>query len=352
MYPCVCINLDKIAKNVRVLQELTGRYHVEITAVTKVFAGDRKIAETLVGQGIQKFGDSRIENIKNYEDLPCEKWLIRMPSLSEAEETVKHCDVSVNSELGTLKALDQAARHQNKEHKVILMVDLGDLREGYFREKDLEEAVNYVKAAKGLQLYGLGTNLTCISFVQSDEEKMNRLLSLSEKYGATACISGGNSATLHLMMEGGIPQGIGNLRLGESILFGRERACYEYLPGTYNDAFILEAEVIEAKEKPSMPIGKIGADSYGHVPVFIDKGIRKRIICALGKQDIDVETMWPVEKGVEIVGASSDHFVVDVTDADHDFQPGDKICFRLGYFAVMRAFTSKYVNKVYEGGSL
>ena len=104
---------------------------------------------------------------------------------------VQFCDVSVNSELETLKALNQQAIQLKKKHKVILMVDLGDLREGYFKEEHLTEAINYAKQAKELDLYGLGTNLTCFSFVQSDEEKMNRLLGLAKKYDASVCISGG-----------------------------------------------------------------------------------------------------------------------------------------------------------------
>lgn len=223
MYPCIHINLDKIAENVRVMKDLTEKHHIEITGVTKVFGGEERIAQTLVNQGIKRLGDSRIENIRNYENLPCEKWLIRMPSISEAREVVQFCDVSVNSELETLKALNQQAIQLKKKHKVILMVDLGDLREGYFKEEHLAEAINYAKQAKGLDLYGLGTNLTCFSFVQSDEEKMNRLLGLAKKYDASVCISGGNSATIHLMLENGIPEGINNLRLGESVLFGRER---------------------------------------------------------------------------------------------------------------------------------
>lgn len=345
MYPCVHIDLDKIAENAKIMKELTGKYGIEITGVTKVFGGESRIASVLTAQGITKLGDSRIENIKKYASLNCEKWLIRMPSVSVAEDAVRYCDVTVNSEITTLEALNRAALHQGKKHKVILMADLGDLREGFIKEEELAQAVTYVKAKKGLELYGLGTNLTCFSFVQSDEEKMNRLLTLAKKYDATACISGGNSATLRLMLDGGIPAGINNLRLGESVLFGRERATYQYLPGTHNDAFIMEAEIIEAKEKPSMPIGTIGADSYGHTPVFTDHGIRKRIICALGRQDVDVETMWPVDEGAEIIGASSDHLIVDVTDVSHDYKVGETIKFRLGYFAVMRAFTSKYVEK-------
>lgn len=345
MYPCVHIDLDKIAENARIMKELTGKYGIEITGITKVFGGESRIASTLTAQGITKLGDSRIENIKKYASLNCEKWLIRMPSVSEAKDAVRYCDVTVNSETEVLEALNRAALRQGKKHKVILMADLGDLREGYIKEEELAQAVTYVKAKRGLELYGLGTNLTCFSFVQSDEEKMNRLLTLAKKYDATACISGGNSATLRLMLDGGIPAGINNLRLGESVLFGRERATYQYLPGTHNDAFIMEAEIIEAKEKPSMPIGKIGADSYGHTPVFKDHGIRKRIICALGRQDVDVETMWPVDEGAEIIGASSDHLIVDVTDVSHNYKVGETIKFRLGYFAVMRAFTSRYVEK-------
>ena len=137
MYPCIHITLDKIAENVRVMKDLTEKHHIEITGVTKVFGGEERIAQTLVNQGIKRLGDSRIENIRNYENLLCEKWLIRMPSISEAREVVQFCDVSVNSELETLKALNQQAIQLKKKHKVILMVDLGDLREGYFKEEHL-----------------------------------------------------------------------------------------------------------------------------------------------------------------------------------------------------------------------
>ena len=350
MYPRVHVDLDKIAKNAKRMIDITAEYGIEIMGVTKVFGGALPIASVLVEQGIRKLGDSRIENIKNYKMLPCEKWLIRMPAIGEAEEVVRYCDVSLNSEIETLRVLDQNAVRIGKTHKVVLMVDLGDLREGYIKETELAECVNFVRDAEGLELYGLGTNLTCFSFVQSDEEKMTRLLALSQKYHATTCVSGGNSATVHLMLEGGIPKGINCLRLGESLLFGRERACYEYLPGMYRDAFVIEAEIIECKEKPSMPIGRIGADSYGRIPAFEDKGIRTRVICAMGKQDIDAETMWPLDSGIEIIGASSDHLMVDVTESKHPYTVGEKIRFRLGYFSTMRAFTSKYVEKKYEGG--
>lgn len=350
MYPCVTVDLEKLGHNVRSLKRLCGQYGIEILGITKVFGGELPIASVLVENGLHMLGDSRIENIKKYRALPCEKWLIRMPGVSEARETVRYCDVSLNSELQTLKALDREAKRQKKIHKAVLMADLGDLREGCIEESDLAECAEFARQAEGLELYGLGTNLTCFSFVQPDQEKLSRLAQLARKYGAGTYVSGGNSATIQLMLQGGIPEGVNSLRLGEALLFGRERSGYQYLPDMYNDAFCVEAEVIECKEKPSMPFGTIGRDSYGKRPEFTDRGWRMRAICAMGRQDVDPETMWPEDEGIEIVGASSDHFVVDITDAARRYEVGDCIRFRLGYFAAMRAFTSRYVKKKYVGG--
>ena len=349
MYPRVTVDLDKLAENVRSIIKLCSGYGIGVLGVTKVFAGEPEIAEVLVRNGLSMLGDSRIDNIEKYSHLKCEKWLIRMPGISDAERCVRFCDVSLNSEAATLRALDAEALRQGKKHRVVLMADLGDLREGCFEEAELAGCAELVKNSDGLELYGLGTNLTCFSFVQPDNEKLSRLAALAERYDAKTYVSGGNSATVQLMLSGGIPAGVNSLRLGEAVLFGRERAGFTYLPGMHNDAFIAEAEVIECKEKPSMPIGTIGCNSYGVRPVFEDKGIRKRAICAMGRQDIDAETMWPVDEGIEIIGASSDHFVIDVTELDRDVRPGDILQFRLGYFAVMRAFTSSYVRKQYIG---
>jgi predicted amino acid racemase len=278
-----------------------------------------------------------------------ERWMIRTPAISEATQVVADAELSLNSDLAVLKALDRAALEAGKLHKVILMADLGDLREGFFDREELLRTAGAVREdMKGLSLAGVGVNLTCFSFVQSDTEKMLRLLALSRELGLPSpVVSGGNSAALDLMLRGGFPEGVNNLRLGESLLFGRERARYRYLEGTENDAFLLRAEIVECREKPSMPVGTIGSDSYGRTPVFSDRGIRKRAICAVGRQSVDSETMWPADPGVEILGASSDHLVLDVTDSEKDYRTGDLVAFRLGYFSTMRAFTSPYVEKRY-----
>lgn len=352
MYPRVSIYLSRIRNNARVVAGLCAGHKLFITGVSKVVRGDPRIVQTFVDAGIRRIGDSRVENLARLQGLGVEKWLIRPPMCSETEKLVQYADVSLNSELATICAIAAAARACGKKHKVVLMADLGDIREGYVDYEELVDTAVQVEQMDGVELYGLGTNLTCFSFIQPDEAKMQQLAELahrvSERIGREInVVSGGNSATLDLMLRGGICPGVNNLRLGESLLFGKERAKYRFLPGTHNDAFILECEIVELKEKPSLPWGEVGVDSYGNRPSFQDHGKRLRAVCALGKQDFDAETAVPVDEGIKMLGASSDHLMLDLTESERHYQVGDIVELKLGYFATMRAFTSEYVEKVY-----
>lgn len=352
MYPFVRVNKKHLLENVRAVTELCAAKNIAVTGVTKVFGADPEIAAVYVAGGITRLGDSRVENLKLLKGLAAEKWLIRPPMLSEVEDLVLYADASLNSELATIQAINAAALAKGKVHKVILMVDLGDIREGFVDHDELMAVALKTEKMKGVHLYGIGVNLTCFSFIQSDSEKMTALMELSNRIGEKIgreleVVSGGNSATLDLMMKGGISEGVNNLRLGESLLFGKERANYTFLPGTHKDVFTLECEIVELKEKPSIPWGTVGVDSYGSSPAFTDRGMRLKAICALGKQDFDVETSTPVDEAIIILGASSDHLMLDVTDSSNTYKVGDTIELQLGYFSTMRAFTSRYVRKVY-----
>ncbi len=351
MYPEIRINTSRLLHNVKVMVNLCNQYNVKITGITKMFGADVNLAQIYLDGGIHVLGDSRIENLSKLTKLEAEKWLIRIPMLSEAAVIVKSADVSLNSELCTLQALDAAAKQQKKIHKVILMVDLGDIREGFFNQELLLQTAKAVKKMNYLQLYGIGTNLTCFSFVHPDSEKLLQLQKLGSMIDGglqELIVSGGNSATIELMMNRGLPKGINNLRLGESLLFGRERASYRYIEDTYSDVFVLRAEIVELKEKPSLPWGKVGVDSYGRRPIFEDRGLRIKAICAVGRLDIDIETMRPLDPGIQILGASSDHLMLDITDSEFSYKIGDLVEFVMGYFSTMRAFASRSVAKVYQ----
>ncbi|MBD7984492.1 alanine/ornithine racemase family PLP-dependent enzyme [Sporosarcina sp. Sa2YVA2] len=352
MYPIVYVNKEHLLENVRSVTALCATQNIEVTGVTKVFAGDPEIARIYVEGGIRRLGDSRVENLKQLQGLDAEKWLIRPPMIDEIEALVAYADASLNSELETIQAINDAALKAEKVHNVILMVDLGDIREGFIDHDELVSVAIETEKMRGVHLYGIGVNLTCFSFVQSDKEKMSVLSELAEvisnKIGRKLdIVSGGNSATLDLMLKDGIPGEVTNLRLGESLLFGKERAHFTFLPDTHQDVFTLACQIVEVKEKPSVPWGEIGVDSYGNSPTFIDRGIRKKAICAIGKQDFDVETSTAIDQDLIVLGASSDHLMLDVTDCEKAYKVGDIIEFQLGYFSTMRAYTSKYVTKKY-----
>jgi len=351
-YPALKVNLDKLESNTRLLVEKCAAMGISVSAVTKVFCGIPEIAVAMVKGGANYLADSRIENLKKMQCLDIPKMLLRIPMLSQVEEVVEYADISLNSEYEVMKALSNEAIKRGKVHQIILMVDLGDLREGVW----VDEAMDYadkIMELEGIKLIGIGTNLTCYGAVIPNEGNLSKLVeiadSIEKKHNIKlSIISGGNSSSVYLVGKGAIPKGINNLRLGESIVLGNETAYGGRIAGTYNDCFTLCAEIIELKEKPSIPIGEIGVDAFGNKPTFVDRGVRKRAILAIGKQDVNVEGLTPIDENIIILGASSDHMIVDINDCKKEYGIGNIIEFTLDYGALLSASTSDYVKKIIE----
>lgn len=349
LYPSIKIDLEKIRHNVKTVVKLCRDNDIEVAGVTKVFGGDIEIAQAYVEGGVSYLADSRIENLIRMKSLKVPKIMLRLPMISEAAEVVRHSDISFNSEITTIKKLSDEAVKLGKRHKIVLMVDLGDLREGFMEEESLYKAVEEIKEFSGVEILGLATNLTCYGGVIPSKNILDRLVCLGrnieERYHTKLqMISGGNSSTIHLLKDHQL-YGINHLRLGESLILGTESAYGLQIEGTSNEAFILNAEIIEIKEKPSIPIGEVGKDAFGKVPHFIDRGIRRRIICGIGKQDVDFESLHPMDEDLIILGGSSDHLILDGSDSKIDYKIGDPIDFKMGYVSILRAMTSEYVKK-------
>ena len=269
--------------------------------------------------------------------------------ISEVEDVVKYVDISLNSELDTVKALSKAAVKLGIAHKIILMIDLGDLREGYFELEELYRDIKIIKDLENINLVGIGTNFTCYGGVIPNAKLHKKQAEIAKEIKDRLnidikIISGGNTSSVHLI-DKGVLEGINNLRLGESLLFGTDSAYGGRFEETYNDAFTLEVEIIEMKEKPSVPTEEIGKDAFGNVPTFEDRGVRKRIICAIGKQDVDFDTLYPYDSDLIILGGSSDHLIIDSSDSKVNYKIGDKIIFNIHYVSLLRLMNSEYVYK-------
>lgn len=342
-YPRIVIHLDHIARNAREILELCLGRGIAVTAITKGLCGDLRIAATLCESGVDALGDSRLENLKKYHILPCENWLIHIPVLSERREVVQYADVYLIIEALTLQYQDLEAQRQGRKHGILLMVEMGDRREGCLGAGELEALFDQMDRSSGLYLKGIGANLGCYGFVRTTQQKMDELSHLVEKVtpGRRLLVSAGNSSALGWLNETGATGKINHLQLGESIQFGRERRDFTQLPGTVEDAFELQAEIVELKEKSSLPDGEIGRDSFGNSPRFEDVGEYWRAICAVGKQNIEPDVLCPVDGRVSILGPVS----ITCSCRFQRMPTG----WEMRYPAVVRAMTSEYILKEYRG---
>lgn len=354
IYPQICADLKKIKHNADMLCSLCAENGISIAAVTKVVCADERIAEVLENSGATMLADARTENLLRLHTKKT-KLLLRAPSPDEAEETVKIADISLVSEIDTIHALGSAARTDGRTHSIILMIDLGDLREGllFLNREEIFRAADAAKKEEGIDLVGVGTNLTCYGAIIPDENNLGELCRIAKELRAHTglplpIVSGGNSSSLGLLKRGMVPEGINHLRLGESILLGNDTAACRVMNGLYGDAFTLSTKLIEVQRKPSVPIGESGANAFGEHPTFESLGEQVRGICKIGRQDTVADGLTPRDPEVKIIGASSDHLIVDLTRAK-PYRVGDILDFTPDYGALLRAYTSAYVHKTYVG---
>ena len=351
-YPRLNINLEKITFNTVTMVGLCHQRNIEVAGVTKLFCGDPRIAGVFVDGGVDLLADSRIDNLVKMKNLPLPKMLLRIPMMSQVPDIIEYSDVGLVSEPSTVKDLSQEAHRRGKVYRVILMIDLGDLREGIYDKREVLKAADDICSMKSIVLEGIGTNLTCYGGVKPAWDNLSQLAacknSIEKLTGKPLrVISGGNGSTLSLLPEPGIPPHINQLRLGSSLTMGIGLND-EPIKGLYQDAFTLEAEIVEIREKPSMPIGEIGLDAFGNKPVFEDKGLRRRAICAIGRQDIHPDHLSPMDVGINILGASSDHLLLDITESTENLKVGDTLFFYVTYGGCLSAMTSPYVHKHYQ----
>lgn len=349
MNPRLEIDLDKIHHNARTLVERLAKRGISVTGVTKATLGSPEIAGALLRAGVRSLGDARIENIEAMRraGVPGSTTLIRSPMLGQVDRVVTTADVSFNTELEVISKLSSAAQKAKRTHGVVLMVELGDLREGIM-PCDLEHVVRETLRFPSIELRGIGTNLACQNGVSPDAGNMSELSALADSIDATfglvlGIVSGGNSGNLRWALSGAAPGRVNNLRLGESLLLGRETLHRQPIDGLHADAVTLIAEVIESKVKPSQPWGEIAQTAFGDKTLPADRGAISRTILALGRQDTDPDGLGP-PPGMEILGASSDHLIVD--SGSDRVSVGAEIAFRLNYSAFVRAMTSPFVAKV------
>lgn len=356
-YPRLEINLEKLRYNIDEVVARCTEKGISVAGVVKGFNGFMPAVKQFAQSACTAVASSRLEHLEamREEGIRSPLMAIRVPMLTEVPDLVRLADISLNSEVDVLKAIDAEAGRQGKKHSVILMADLGDLREGFWdKDEMVRVGVMVEQEMENVHLLGVGTNLGCYGSICPTPENLNELIDIAQRIEGgigrpLEVISGGATTTLPLVLDGTIPKRINHLRIGEAIALGKDlHDLWKVDMSFLNfDVFTVKAEIIEVKDKPSYPVGKIFVDCFGNEGVYEDRGVRRRALCGLGKLDFVMDDMLvPRDPGVAVLGGSSDHLILDIQDDPIPRKVGDILEFDVRYATMMYTSGSRYLKMV------
>lgn len=345
---------DRLEHNFCFLKQLFQRHNMEWGVVSKLLCGNKEYLKVLIDLGITEVHDSRIQNLKTIKSIKpdIQTVFIKPPGIRNVEQVVRYADVSMNTEFRSIKLLSDEAVKQHKVHKVIIMIETGDLREGVMGEH-LIDFYAKVFELPGVEIIGIGTNLNCLHGVMPSTDKLIQMSLYKQiielKFNKhIPWVSAGTSVTIPLLLTKQIPKGVNHFRVGETLFFGVNLFEENTIEGMYPDVFELYAEIIEITKKPKLPTGELGTNPQGHKmevdPALYGKS-SYRAILDVGLLDLSPDYLKPLDTSLEVVGASSDMLIIDLGEEKPLYKVGDMVPFGLQYMGALQAISSDYIEK-------
>jgi ornithine racemase len=348
------LNKAKLENNFNYLQALFEKNNIQWGIVSKLLCGNKPFIRVLLDLGVKEIHDSRISNLRAIKsiDPDVQTVYIKPPPRRSVRNLIKYADVSLNTDFDTIRQISEEAVKQNKKHKIIIMIEMGDLREGVMGEHLIDFYARVFKLPN-IEVIGLGTNLNCLNGIMPTHDKMIQLSLYKQlievKFNKKIpWISGGSSVTIPMIYEKMIPKDINHFRIGETLFFGNNLITGKAIKGMKQDVFKFFAEVIELTEKPKVPIGQMGTNVAGETPEINENDYGKksyRAILDIGLLDIDIKNLKPKKKNFEFSGASSDMIVLDIGTSSGKMKTGDLVEFTLDYMGALRILSSDYIDK-------
>jgi ornithine racemase len=348
------LHKQKLKHNYDFLNDLFRHNNIRWGIVTKLLCGNKTYLKEIIDLGIRQVCDSRVSNLRVIKkiDPGIETVYIKPPAKRAISSVVEFADISLNTELYTIYLLNREAIKQNRIHKIIIMIEMGDLREGVMGDR-LIDFYGRIFNLSNIEVAGIGTNLNCLYGVMPSQDKLIQLglykqlieLKFNRKI---RYISGGSSVTIPLLVKEILPSCIDHFRVGESLFFGRDLFTGKLIKGMVNGLFKLNAEIIELTEKSMVPKGELGPNVAGETFNFDTRDLGKksyRAILDLGLLDINIDNLELADKKITICGASSDMLVVDLGPKKPEYSVGDVIEFQLNYMGALHVMNSDYIDK-------
>ncbi|MCU0350381.1 MAG: alanine/ornithine racemase family PLP-dependent enzyme [Flavobacterium sp.] len=348
----------KLQENFNYLDQLFKDRNITWGVVSKLLCGNSIYLEELIKLGVTEIHDSRISNLKKVKKLNenIQTVYIKPPSKRNIEKIVRFADVSFNTEIETIQMLSKEAILQNKVHKIIIMIEMGDLREGVLGD-ELIEFYEQVFSLPNISISGIGTNLNCLSGVMPTQDKLIQLSLYKQLIEAKfnveiPWVSGGTSVAVPLLLQNARPMAVNHFRIGEALFFAKNLFTGETFEHMHNDVFKLFAEIIEITEKPNIPIGELGENVAGKIHEIDDavdlSETSLRAILDLGLLDMQPQYLIPEDENITIVDASSDMMVIDISASMKNYRIGDLVSFKLQYMGALYLLNSDYIEKTIE----
>lgn len=357
------INITNLLQNILTLDSLFEKKKKKWTLVLKVLGGNWDVLTSILSsksiKNLHSVADSRMSGLKIVKQIrpDMKTMLIKPPSMSAVHNVVKYADISLNTSTKVIQALNNAAEKQGVIHKIIIMIELGELREGILKENTVR-FYSQVFNLKNIEVIGLGTNLGCMYGIEPTYDKLIQLCLYKEiiqqKFKNTlSLISGGSSITLPLLKNRELPADVNHFRIGEAVFLGITPYNNSVFGNLNEDVFRLYANIIELKRKPDAPEGIIGGGSVGHLNEDIqntDNGgaerFHHRAIVDFGILDVNPQTdIVPENDNIKFIGTTSDMTVYDLDENSENMIVGDMIVFKPNYMGVARLMLSKYISK-------
>jgi len=175
------INLAALRDNIDTVSELMETHGKSWSLVVKALGTDKRVLEAML----------KLPNVRKVHTVAVSQWkalrlvkdidpdlqtmYIKPPVLKNVPRIVQYADISLNSSFATIQALSKEAVKQGKIHKIIVMIEMGELREGIMRE-GLVAFYKRVFRLPGIQVIGLGTNLGCMYGVRPTRDKLIQMV--------------------------------------------------------------------------------------------------------------------------------------------------------------------------------